>query len=180
MNLSLPHTPTSTNSLQQIEEECLKELAPYRIDSDAGNTFTYVIRTPKCYLYDDTTHTQIQEYLPNGINLKAYVLNNFASPTSESLRPQCHQLGKALARYVTGFNGQTDPKLHADLKRNKEMQGLKHMVNYDWLLERVDQCPGILEEAREVFAKVKEQALEELKGNRDELKPIHGDLWPGK
>jgi hypothetical protein len=107
-------------------------------------------------------------------------LQNFASPTPESLQPQCHQLGKVLAQYITGFNRMTDPKLYAMLMKNKEMQDLKHMINYDWLIERIDQFPVVLEEAREIFVKVKEQALEELKAKSETLAPIHGDLWPGK
>jgi hypothetical protein len=165
---------------KQIEEECLIELDSFRIKADEANVFKYVVRTPKCYLYDDATHTQIQEYLPNGINLKEYVLKNFSSPTPESLRLQCHQLGKALAQYITGFNRMTDPKLYTKLMKNKEMQDLKHMINYDWLLERIDQFPKVLGEARDVFVKVKEQAMEELKANPKALVPIHGDLWPGK
>jgi hypothetical protein len=114
------------------------------------------------------------------MNLKEYILQNFPSPTPESLRLQCHQLGKALAQYITGFNRITDQNLYAKLMKNKEMQDLKHMINYDWLLERIDQFPTILEEAREVFVKVKGQALDELKANPEDLAPIHGDLWPGK
>jgi hypothetical protein len=180
MDSLIPHASQFTDKFQQIEAECLKELGPFRINPDQASTFQYVVRTPKRYLYDDVTNTQIQEYLPSGIDLKTYALQNFPSPTPEALRPQCHQLGKALAQYITGFNGKTDAKLHEELRRNKEMQALKHMINYDWLLQRVDQFPGILEETREVFVNVKEQALDELNAAPGELKPIHGDFWPGK
>jgi hypothetical protein len=122
----------------------LKELASFRINADQASPLQFVVRTPKCYLYDDAIKTQIQEYLPNGINLKSYVLQNFPSPTPEFLRPQCHQLGKALAQYISRFNRKTDAKLRKEVERNKEMQALKHMINYDWILERVDQFPGIL------------------------------------
>lgn len=176
----IPRASQFTDKFQQIEGECLKELAPFRTNPHQTSTFQYVVRAPKCYLYDDATNTQIQEYLPNGINFKTYALQNFPSPTPKSLRPQCHQLGKALAQYIMGFNRKTDAKLHEELERNKAMQALKHMINYDWLLQRVDQFPSILEEAREVFVKVKEQALDELNAVPEDLKPIHGDLWPGK
>jgi len=169
-----------TSCLKQIEAECLRELGDFCVTSDEADLFKYIIRMPKCYLYDDATHTQIQEYLPHGINLKTYILENFPSSTPKSLRPQCHQLGKALAQYVAGLNDKTDPKLYAELKRNKEMQNLKHMINYDWLIERIDQFPTILEEAREVFVNVKKQALEESKRSPEDLAPVHGDLWPGK
>jgi hypothetical protein len=173
----------------------LKALVSFRINPDQADTFKYVIRTPKCYLYDDATNTQIQECLPNGINLKAYALKNFPSPTPAYLRPQCHQLGKALAQYITGFHHKTkkevkdwlrekrdapEPKLYAEIKSNGDMQRIRHMTYYDWLLERIDIFPGFLEEAREVFVKVKEKAAEELKGPPGDLLPIHGDFWTGK
>lgn len=60
------------------------------------------------------------------------------------------------------------------------MQALKHMINYDWLVQRIDQFPSILEEAREVFVQVKEQALDELRAALEDLQPIHGDLGPVK
>ncbi len=60
------------------------------------------------------------------------------------------------------------------------MQSLKHMINYDWLIERIEQFSTIVEEAMEVFVKVKERALNELKPEPEDLAPIHGDLWPGK
>jgi hypothetical protein len=165
---------------KKIEEECLIELDSFRIKPDTANGFKYVVRTPKCYLYDDATHTQVQEYLPKGINLKEYILQNFSSTTHEALRPQCYQLGKVLAQYILGFNRMTDPKLYTKLWKNNEMQDLKHMINYDWLLERIDQFPKVLGGAKEVFVKVKKQALYELLANSEALAPIHGDLWPGK
>jgi hypothetical protein len=83
-----------------------------------------------------------------------------------------------LGEWITGFYRKgSETKLYQEVKGNKEMQALKHMINYDWLLQRIDQFPGILEGARDVFVKVKEKAANELDG---ELTPIHGDFWPGK
>jgi hypothetical protein len=162
---------------KRVEEDCIKTLASFRVQSDQVRGVKYVVRTPKCYLYDDATHTQVQEYLPGGVNLKAYALESVQSPTPESLRPQFHQLGKALAQYITGFHNKSEPRLYAELKSHEEMQALKHFINYDWLLQRIDRFPGILEDAKDVFVKIKALAEEELKG---ELVPIHGDFWTGK
>lgn len=166
-----------------------------RTNPDQVNAFKYVARTRKSYFYEDATNTQILEYLPNGINLKTYALKNLPSPTPESFRPQCHQLGKALVQYITGFHHKTEkevkdwvlerrdgpePKLYAELKSSKEMQALKHMIYYDWLLQRIDQFPEILAEAWEVFTKVKEEAVDEVKSVPEDLTCVHGDFWTGK
>lgn len=127
--------------------------------------------------------------MPNGVDLKQYVRQNFPSPTPASLRPQIHPLGRELGRWITEFHQRTEKdardalqkgeksRLYAELEKCKTMQGLKHVINYDWLLQRVDQFPDILSEAKEVFQQVKAMALEELKG---ELMPIHGDYWTAK
>jgi hypothetical protein len=180
----LVHIHPLADNWKRIEEECLNALASFRISPDEAGVFNYVVRTPKCYLYDDATHTQIQEYLPNGINLKTYAFQHFPSPTPESLRPRCHQLGRELAQWITGFHRKPENKvqlkLFAELKGNKEMQSLKHMINYDWLLQRIDRFPDILTRSRETFVKVKEQALDELQRNPEDLKTIHADFWTGK
>lgn len=54
------------------------------------------------------------------------------------------------------------------------------MTCFDWLFERIDKYPEILEEAREVFVKVKKMAVEELEESQEHLLPIHGDFWTGK
>lgn len=165
------------------------------MNANKSSGYNYAVRTPRCLLYDDESNTQVQELLPNGANLKAYVLENYPSPTPDSLRPQCHQLGKVLAQYITDFHrrsqaeveawrtgpaGTPEPKLYAALKTQNQMQGLKHMINFDWLQERVAMFPGMLEEAKDVFEKVKQLASEELKGAHGDLMPIHGDFWTGK
>lgn len=68
---------------------------------------------------------------------------------------------------------QSPPKPFPALRSNEKMQSLKHMINYDWLLQRIDQFPEILSEARDVFYQVKLQALLE-----SDDKPIHGDFCP--
>ncbi|KAI0127474.1 kinase-like domain-containing protein [Xylariales sp. AK1849] len=163
-----------------IEEECLKALASFRITAkpDPISPYNYVVRTPKCFLFDEKSNTQVQEYLPNGVDLKTYALKNFPSPTPESQRPQCLQLGKSLGKWLRAFHDWTaeHPKLGAELAKNQEMQAMKHMINYQWLIRRIEQFPDILGEAKEVFEEVEMMAAEELKGD---IQPIHGDFWSG-
>lgn len=143
-------------------------------------------RTPRCFYYDDDTKTQIHEYLPNTVDLKTYVQNHFSWSTPKNLELSCRNIGKKLAEYISKFHltseqstaiegAQSPPKRFPALRSNEQMQSLKHMINYDWLLQRIDQFPEILSGARDVFYQVKLRALLES-GD----KPIHGDFCPQK
>lgn len=145
--------------------------------------------TPKCYFYDEASNTQILEFLPNGIDLKNYVLTNFSSPTPLSYRPHFQQLGKELAQWIIGFHRKADEdagdaskrgeksELYAGLENCGFMQDLKFKINYDWLIESIESFPDVLEEARECFEEFRSAAQEDRKGD---LMPIHGDFWTGK
>ncbi|KAI1862693.1 uncharacterized protein JN550_010030 [Neoarthrinium moseri] len=171
----------------KVEEECLKALSSFRVTGQQDSV-KYVVRTPHCYFYDEKSNSQILEYLPNGIDLKNYALKNFAAPSPDSLKPQCHELGRELAQWLVGFHRQSEQEaraarekggksaLFAQLEPCREMQQLKHMINYDWMVQRIAKFPDVLAEAREVFEEFKAAALDELKG---ELMPIHGDFWTG-
>lgn len=163
-------------------------MADFRV-TGVQDSIEYIVRTPKCYFYDEKSNTQIVEYLPSGIDLKNYVLSNFSSPTPDSLRLHFQQLGRELAQWIVGFHQKSEKEardalaqggksnLYAELENCQWMQNLKFLINYDWLIERIERFPGILEEARTVFEEFRAAAKEELK---EELMPIHGDFWTGK
>lgn len=113
-------------------------------------------------MYDEATHTQVQEYLADSVDLKTYMLDTLAAPTPKDLKPLCHQLGKALALHVNHFHrtATKDSEVMDKLKSNAEMLALKSMINYHWMIDRVDMFPEILAEAKEVFVKVKEEAAQ--------------------
>ncbi|KAJ5624873.1 hypothetical protein N7510_001182 [Penicillium lagena] len=168
----------------QIETECLRLLASFQFTLHHERALQFIIKTPRCYLYHERTNNQILEYIPGAINLKQYSLKNFLSPTAESLRSKCHWLGKALAQYITAFHngvpqGLKERKFLATLQLNQDMQNLKHMINYDWLLQRIEDFPHILNGARDIFVQVKEMAQKELENSSPRLVPIHGDFWTG-
>ena len=171
---------------QNIEAECFKALSDFTVTqevdfhaTDQVVTFHASVRTPKLLLYDDLTNTQVMEYLPNSTNLKAYINWHLNSSTPAELKFQCHALGKAIGQYISAFHHYTDANLRETLKANSQMQSLKHMINYDLMLDRVGQFPGVLGDAKSIFTAVKEMALKEL-GHEKDLKITHGDLWPGK
>ncbi len=150
-------------------------------ETDPGDEFNYVVRTPKAFYFDQGSNTQVQEYLVQGCDLKTYALNTYPAHTPESLRPQCYQLGKALGRWLRNFHAWSaqQPGLRQTVAQNKEMQQLKQMINFGWLLQRVEHHPAVLEKAKATFEKVRDMAAAELE-DEDRLQVIHGDFWTGK
>ncbi|KAK8034791.1 hypothetical protein PG993_009786 [Apiospora rasikravindrae] len=177
-----------------IENVCLRVLSSSSIGAPttpSNDNYRYVVRTPKHYPFPQDPNTQIQEYLPNGTNLKAYALQHWSasssSPTaSESTtdlqQTQARQLGQSLGRWLRAFHDSSELQARAELRAavasNGTMQTLKHTINFQWLLDRVAQFPDILTEAVPVFEEVKEMAAAELK-DENRLQVIHGDFWTG-
>lgn len=172
-----------------MEAECLIELNSVETQTKQLGGANCTARTPRCLYYDDDTKTQIHEYLPKTVDLKTYIQNNFSWSTPKNLELPCHTIGKTLAEYISKFHiasehmvqrtaiegAQSPLKPFPALQSNEQMQSLKHMINYDWLLQRIDQFPEILSGVRDVFYQVKLQAL--LEPNDI---PIHGDFCPQK
>jgi hypothetical protein len=115
------------------------------------------------------------------MDLKTYALKNYPSPTPEALKSQCLELGQALGRWLREFHdwAAQQPKLAEEVAKNKEMQKLKHSINFEWLLWRIPQFPSILTEAKDVFEEVKKMAARELQDETTH-QVIHGDFWSGK
>ncbi|KAI0016956.1 kinase-like domain-containing protein [Xylariomycetidae sp. FL0641] len=170
-----------TQDRSRIEVECLKALSQLSAEDKAeSGDFNYHVRTPKVYHFDGTDHTQVQEYLPDSRDLKTYALETLPAHTPETLKPQCCQLGRGLGKWLRNLHGwsATQPHLRQVVASNKEMQDLKHMINFAWLLDRVDQYPNVLGDAKDVFVEVKAMARAELK-DESQLQVLHGDFWPG-
>ncbi|CAN8097287.1 unnamed protein product [Discula destructiva] len=160
-----------------LESDCLKEaengLAP--VTNEACS-----VRTPRVFHYDLQRNTQIQEYLPNSLDLKRYALEHFSASTPLSENPAVVEIGRGLGRWLRSFHDWAATQTHLrDLARtNREMQALKLRYNYELLLSRVDTYPDILSGAKTVFEEVLGMAKAEL-CDEDQLQVIHGDFWTG-
>lgn len=169
--------------LKRVEEECLKLVSNLTAVGEIGpdDEFKYVVKTPKGFYFDEGNNTQIQEYLAHGIDLKTYALNTYPASTSQALKPQCYQLGRTLGKWLRDFHKWSAQQLdlRQTVTQNYEIQQLKHTINFGWLLQRVEQYPTILEEAKVIFEEVKKMAVAELE-DEDRIQVIHGDFWTGK
>lgn len=146
------------------------------------------IRTPRLFYFSQESNTQVQEYLDNALNLKAYALKYFstsATPGSanESERPKILEVGRGLGRWLRSFHewaaSPEQEALRNRVKMNKEMQYIKFTYGYQNLLWRSDKLPSILGDAKPVFEEVFAKAKAELE-DQDNLQVIHGDFWTGK
>ncbi|KAI1106837.1 kinase-like domain-containing protein [Jackrogersella minutella] len=170
-----------TLSRCRIEEECLNALSGFPIvgKADESHPYNFSVRTPKLFHFDEKNNTQIQEYLQDGIDLKNYSLKTYAESSPET-KHQSLQLGKALGRWLRSFHNWAaqQVELRSNIGGNKDLQQLKHMINFSWLLDRVKQFPSILGDAEAVFKEVKDMAVTEL-ADESQLQVIHGDFWSG-
>ena len=166
-------------ALQRIEESCLKALA----ELPPLTSPTCMVRVPKLYRFDAETNTQIQEYLPDSIDLKTYLLRHLAPPAPTSLELICRSLGNGLGAWLRSFHDSSkhpkQSKLQDVIKLNNDMQTLKHTINYSRLVQTVKMFPSILGEAKDIFEQLEAMAKAELSDER-KLRIIHGDFWTGK
>ncbi|KAI7766317.1 hypothetical protein LZL87_012555 [Fusarium oxysporum] len=176
-----------------VEGEILSELSTNPIDVAQSGSITYTVRKTTSYAYDAETKTLVLEYLPNVVDLRTYSLNHFPFPTPEYLRKPAHELGKVLAIYMVKFHDMTREIVQNSLEQehiqqlsgfnrvidsSNDMQRLKHWINSDWMIDRVDQLPGILLEAKDTLQLVKNMALKELSDPFADFTLIHGDYHP--
>ncbi|KAM0436192.1 hypothetical protein ACHAPT_003084 [Fusarium lateritium] len=172
-----PSFPLATSRCV-VEQESLIHLAAL----PPATTPSFTVSTPTVYHFNRESNTQVQEYLTNAVSLKNYALKHYAAPTPESLRPQCEQLGHDLGVWLRAFHSWSQEPGQAALREvfaeNKEMQALKHMINYQQLLQKVDQHPSILSDVRDVLQGISDLAAKELE-DETALNPIHGDFWTG-
>ncbi|RSL91619.1 hypothetical protein CDV31_015432 [Fusarium ambrosium] len=166
----------------RIEVESLRSLSGCSSFGrcDSMDTYHFVARTPNFLHFDHDATNQIQEFLPNGINLKDYVLQHYSATTPQSFEPQCRQLGEALGKWLKGFiEWTTRQDEHRDVVAGNDFaQDIKHMVNFSWLNERVKDFPDILEHVKDTLGEVEQMAAAERKDvNKHQI--IHGDFWTG-
>ncbi|KAL1880496.1 hypothetical protein VTK73DRAFT_5883 [Phialemonium thermophilum] len=161
----------------RAEEESLIALAKL----PPSSTSSFSVRTPRLFYFNSETNTQVQEYLPNSLNLKAYALSSLVS-NDECLKQPCFDLGKGIGLWLRRFHDwakdEAQSKLQHKIKQNVPMQQLKNQINYSRLLAQVDSFPEILGEAKQAFEAVKKASEAELT-DESKLQIIHGDFWTG-
>jgi hypothetical protein len=134
------------------------------------------ITTPKLWLFDGETNTQVYADLPASTELKTYLLTHSLS------LPQAKRLGVALGKWTKAFHvwgaAPEQAALRGSMEGNKAMRELKYTINYTTLVATIANFAEILEESRDVFESVAKVTRDEMDGEEGVL--IHGDFWSGK
>jgi hypothetical protein len=143
----------------------------------------WTVKTPKLFHFDPEANNQIQELVPNALSLKNYALKHYAAPTPAALEEQCVALGQALGGWLKAFHAWSN---HPDrfevrelVSKNKQLQDIKHMINYRALLSVVDKFPAVLGSSKELFEEIRDETAKEI-ADDGPLSVIHGDFWTGK
>ncbi|GKT43723.1 4-hydroxytryptamine kinase [Colletotrichum spaethianum] len=161
-----------------VEELCLEHLSA--LPPSAYGKLS--VATPKLFYFDKETNTQVQEYQPNPLSLKNYALQHFTALASESAKPQCLNIGQSIGKWLRAFhewsNSSEQRKFRDIAAANKEMQKLKHWVNYERLPSSVERFPSILGECASTFTAIADKMTKEME-NDESLQVIHGDFWTG-
>ncbi|TPX16405.1 uncharacterized protein E0L32_004054 [Thyridium curvatum] len=173
---------TEADMQQRVEEEVLKRLSGCSSfgSGDSGDAYHFRIRTAEALHFDEENANLVQEYLPNSINLKQYVLQYYSSQTPASFEPQCRQLGKAVGAWLKGYVewSTKQVELRKVVAENGFAQEVKRMLNFGFLRGRVDQFPALLGHDKNIFDKLEQMAEVELQ-DQSQLQIVHGDLAPG-
>lgn len=165
--------------MQHIEEQSLRLLDQFpQFSSPACQ-----VRSPRLLHFNAANNTQIQEYLPEAVNLKDYARKHFETPSPEAMKPHCLQIGRGLGQWLRAFHEWSEQPAQSNVRdlfaTNSSLQNLKKMINYDRLLHMVTKYPSFLEDSKDIFQQVIDMKAAELQ-DQTKLHVIHGDFWTGK
>lgn len=163
----------------------LHGLANFTPDSDHTST---VVRSPRLYLFDRKTNTQVLEDCLNTTDLKTI----FISPTVEEILPgnRSASVGYSVGRWLRSFHQWTsEPSqapLRATIRRNTEARKLKRKITYDSFVRILETYPDLIEGHEEVLKTIKDAMVTDFEihgppeSDDGDWGLIHGDFWTGK
>lgn len=163
----------------------LHGLANFPCTTQHANT---VVRSPRLYLFDRKTNTQVLEDFPNTTDLKTI----FLSPMATDILPgtSSASVGYEIGCWLRSFHQWTSESsqapLLASIGRNTEARKLKRKVTYDSFVEILETYPELVEGHVEKLKSIQgamtaEFELNEAPEGDDKCWGlIHGDFWTGK
>jgi hypothetical protein len=173
-----------TDSHQRAEVECLKASSDviFTEPSTAADGYNFTVRPPKLFHFDEANTNQILELMPDGIDLKHFILQHVPPHTPAALRLQFSHLGKALGGWLKRFHEWCTTPSHLRAKieeNNKWAQDIKHMINFGWIYDRIREYPDALGGVADTLAQVEQMVFAERQ-DPSKFQIIHGDFWTGK
>jgi len=155
-------------------------------DYSPPTTPTTVIKSPRLYLYNRETNTQILEDFPSTTGFKMMLF----SPNAENLLPPPYlaTIGRHLGSWLRSFHTWTSAPeqaaVRAQILPDDPMRELKRLMTYDGFLGVLERYPEILQGHKETLETIRDFMVKEFeKPSTEESEDwglIHGDFWSGK
>lgn len=170
---------------QIYEESMLHGLVNFSWTPAIANT---VVRSPRLYLFDHKTNTQVLEDCSNTTDLKTILI----SPMVKDILPGTSQasVGHDVGSWLRSFHEWTSEPGQAPLRetigRNKEARNLKRNITCDSFVGILQIYPELVEGNAETLNIIQDAMTAEFelnqppKGDDGSWGLIHGDFWTGK
>lgn len=160
------------------------EKAHFPRNDEYGGAEKFKVRSPRLYQYIEGSSStdQITEHLPDGMNLKSYVLRHYPHPSPLECEGECTALGAAIGRWLKDFHewGKKQQELQQNIAEKGEFgQMVKRMINFQWMDDRTAEFPDQLGDHANLLSSVQDMAYKEWEAP-ETLQLIHGDFWTGK
>lgn len=148
-----------------------------------------VVRSPRLYLFDRKTNTQVLEDCSNTTDLKTI----FISPMAKNILPGTspasvgHDMGSWLRFFHQWSSEPGQAQLRATIGRNTEARKLKRKITYDSFVAILERYhPEVVEGHVEKLKSIQNAMTAEFElneppqGDDGRWGLIHGDFWTGK
>lgn len=163
----------------------LHGLANFSYTTYPANT---VVRSPRLYLFDRKTNTQVLEDCLDTTDLKTIFISHkikeiLPGTTAASVG---HDIGSWLRSFHQWTSEPSQAALRETIRRNTEARKLKCKITYDSFVEILETYPQLVEGHVEKLNIIRDAMTAEFKlekppkGEGCSWGLIHGDFWTGK
>jgi len=162
----------------------LNALSTFKCTTTTDRVF---IKTPRLYLFNKETNTQVHKDFVDTVDLKSI----FISPTANAIlsKSLTVSISRALGAWTRSFHvwasASAQATLRVEIGKNEPMRKLKLQITYDCFIQVLERFPDVLEGHRRTLEDVKDELEKEFSrsvedGQGEDWGIIHGDFWTGK
>ena len=163
----------------------LQALADFSCTTRPAQT---VVRSPRLYLFDRKTNTQVLEDCSDTTDLKTILTSSTVKEILPGSSPESvgYDIGSWLRSYHQWTSEPGQARLRATIGQNTEARKLKRKITYDSFLGILETYPGLVEGHLDALKSIKVAMTAEFElteppiGDDGSWGLIHGDFWSGK
>lgn len=163
----------------------LQALANFSCNTGPAQT---VMRSPRLYLFDRRSSTQVLEDCSNTTDLKTIITTPLVKEILPGSTPASvgHDIGSWLRHFHRWTSEPGQAQLRAAISQNTEARKLKRKITYDSFLGILETYPVLVEGHLDVLESIKVAMDAEFELNEPPIGDdgswglVHGDFWSGK